>query len=70
MKIGDKVESIKMEQDSFYKAVKGTITDIRNGFAVIDATQVIDKWSKDWANHPSSCSTSARLEDLKLIKLR
>jgi hypothetical protein len=62
--VGDTVETIRMSGDSFYKHVRGTVTAIRNGWASIDATQVIDKWSTDWAAHPTSCATSAKLDNI------
>ena len=64
--IGQKVESTRMGSSSFYKRVRGTVTDIRNGFVEIDATEVIDRWSKSWERHPLSdgCSCAARIEDV------
>jgi hypothetical protein len=62
--IGDTVETVRMSEDSFYKQVRGTVTAIRNGRASIDASRVIDRWSTDWATHPTSCATSAKLENI------
>ena len=67
MKIGNQVQSVQMPKDSFYKAVRGTIKDIRNGWATVEATQVIDKWSTSWENHPSSCLTSVQLDNLQTV---
>jgi hypothetical protein len=62
--IGDIVETVRMCDTSFYKQVRGTVTAIRNGWASIDATQVIDNWSTDWTPHPTSCATGAKLGDI------
>ena len=67
MKIGNQAQSIQMPKDSFYKAVRGTIKDIKNGWATIEATQIVDKWSSSWEKHPSSCLTSVKLENLEVI---
>lgn len=63
--IGDSVEATVMSVDSFYKKIRGTITAMpRNGWVNINATQVIDKWSTDWAKHPTSCATGAKTQNL------
>lgn len=67
MKIGDFVRTEKMASDSFYEKVQGVITDIRNGRAWIDATWVILKEEAEWRKHPGTCSTSAKLEDCRVV---
>lgn len=62
--IGQEVIAIKMASDSFYKQVRGVVTGVRNGFVQIQATKVISKWSNEWDDHPTSCATSARLENV------
>lgn len=37
---------------------------IRNGFVEIDATEVMDKWSIEFEQHPTSCATAARIENV------
>jgi len=64
IEIGSKVKAVRMAQDSFYKQVIGTVTDIRNGYVHIRATQVMDKWSKRFEAHPTSCATSAKIADV------
>lgn len=64
MQIGDFVASTHMPQDSHYRFVAGKITDIRNGWATVDATIVQDKWSASPYQHPTSCRTSVKLEYL------
>lgn len=66
IKIGDKVEAT-MSSDSFYKKARGVVTEIKNGFVSFEATQVISKWSKTWENHPTSCATSAKICNVKII---
>ena len=66
IKIGDSVLAVKMPEDSFYKQVIGIITDIRNGFAYIDATIVMDKWSDKFEEHPTKCSTSTKIENITI----
>lgn len=64
--IGKTVECHTMPEGSFYVAVKGTVKDVKNGWATINATKVIDRWNILWQDHPTSCSTSARVENLEL----
>jgi len=64
MKIGDRVHAHRMASDSFYKQVIGTLVDVKNGYAVIDADTVMDRWSMSFDRHPSNCRTSARLSDV------
>lgn len=63
--IGQQVHATKMATDSFYLEVKGTVTGIRNGYVLIDATEVKDRWSKKWEKHPTSCSTACKIEYAK-----
>ena len=65
--VGKTIECHKMSLDSFYVAVKGTVEKVDNGFATVRATQVIDRWSILWEDHPSSCLTSCRVENLEIV---
>ncbi len=62
--IGQEVIATQMASDSFYRQVRGIVTAIRNGFVHINATRVISKWSKTWEQHPTSCATSAKIENV------
>jgi len=66
---GRKVRALRMGCDSFYQQVIGQVTEVRNGFVRIDATLIIDRWSKSnqFEPHPSSCSTSAKVADVEII---
>jgi hypothetical protein len=66
-KVGQPVQANQMARDSFYKKVRGTVTSIRNGYVQISATEVIDKWSKAWEKHPTSCATAAKIEHVEAI---
>ena len=68
LQIGQRVHAVKMAPDSFYLQVRGTLTGIRNGFAQIEATEVMDRGSKKWKEHPTSCATSAKVENV--VQLR
>ena len=68
MKLGDKIHAKKMPKDSFYKEVKGVVIEVSNGFVKIRASQIMDKWSKAWESHPTSCMTNAKIEDCLIIK--
>ena len=65
--VGTKVKATRMGQDSFYKQVIGTVKYVRNGFVGIDATLVMSRWSKTFEPHPTSCATSARIEDVVVV---
>lgn len=67
MQVGDKVRAIKMPDDSFYKQVEGKIRSIENGYVTIDATRVKSKWSTEWEDHPTLCTTSTKVEDVELL---
>lgn len=60
--IGQQVHATKMASDSFYLEVKGTVTGIRNGYVQINATEVKDRWSKKWKQHPTACATACKIE--------
>ncbi len=60
IKVGNEVEAT-MPAGSFYKRVQGVVTKIENGWVSIRATKVIDKWSTDWMDHPTSCTTSTKI---------
>ena len=62
--IGQKVMAVKMAADSNYLQVVGTVTEIRSGFAQINATEVLDRFSKKWKQHPTSCGCSAKIENV------
>ena len=64
MEIGTKVLATKMATDSFYKQVAGTVDYVRNGRVGIIATMVMSKWDNEMQPHPTSCRTSARIEDV------
>ena len=64
IQIGSRVKAVKMAEDSFYRQVIGTVTGIRNGFVQIDATEVMTKWDRHFEQHPTSCATSARIENV------
>lgn len=68
MKIGDMARAEVMAADSFYKKVEGVISNIKNGWVHIQATRVISKWSKEWEDHPTSCATSAKIENVVVVK--
>jgi len=64
--IGKNVKCFNMPESSFYDAISGTVEEVKNGWATVRATQVMDRWNILWQDHPSSCLTSARVEDLEL----
>jgi len=64
--IGKIVECHEMPEGSFYNAVRGELVEVKNGWASIRATEVIDRWNILFQKHPSSCMTSARVENIKL----
>lgn len=66
-KTGQKVKATKMESDSFYKQVIGTVQTVKNGFVEIKATEVMDKWSNKFKKHPTSCVTATRIENVQAI---
>jgi hypothetical protein len=65
--IGQLVEARITASDSFYKMVRGTVKRSKSGWVDIDATQVIDRWSKVWYDHPTSCAISAKIENVSLF---
>jgi hypothetical protein len=64
IRLGSRVKAVRMAPDSFYRQVIGTVTDIRNGYVEIDATEVMSKWDRSFERHPTSCRTSAKLADV------
>jgi len=64
--IGQTIHATKMANDSFYLEAKGVVTAIKNGFISFEATEVRDRYSKKWSQHPTSCSTSTRIENVVL----
>ncbi len=67
IEIGTRVHATRMANDSFYKQVIGTLVEIKNGFAVIKADRVMDKCSTAFEAHPSTCTTSARVDDVVVV---
>lgn len=67
IEVGAKVKAIRMSQDSFYKQVIGTVKYVRNGFVGIDATLVMSRWDNKFEPHPTSCATSAKIQDVVLL---
>lgn len=65
--IGDRIRAIRMADDSFYLQAEGIVTDIKNGFVQFQADYVKDRYSKEWKKHPTSCATSARIENVVKI---
>jgi hypothetical protein len=66
MNIGDKVKA-KMPSSSFYKAVIGTVTAVRNGYVHINTTEVMSAWDDKFTEYPTSCTCSAKVLDVVLI---
>lgn len=67
--IGDTVEAVRMPGDSFYLQIRGTVVALRNGWATVQASEVKDRWSREWAKHPTFCAASCRVEDLQTCAL-
>lgn len=65
--IGQKVHAIKMPDDSHYVEVKGVVSYTRHGFVGIRATEVRDRWSREWRPHPSVCACATREENVRLL---
>lgn len=61
--IGTKIEATR-PADSFYKKVRGTVTGYRNGFIMIQASEVISKWESKWSEHPTSCAIGVHISDV------
>ena len=67
MEIGQRIRANKMCESGFYIKAEGAITGIKNGFILFNADRVMDKWSKKWKDHPTSCATSVKVENAVLI---
>jgi hypothetical protein len=67
MQIGTQVKATIRSTDSFYKAVIGELVEVKNGWAKVRATQVMDKWSKSFEQHPTSCLVHAYERDLEAV---
>lgn len=67
MNTGTKVHATIKSSDSFYAEVRGTVTGERNGRVLIEATEVMDKWSRVWKAHPTSCRMSAPAGDVRPV---
>lgn len=65
--VGKTVECHAMPEGSFYHAVRGTVEAVKNGWASVRATEVIDRWNITWQRHPSSCMTSVKIVNLEII---
>jgi hypothetical protein len=65
--IGTYVHASQMAVDSFFLEVKGFVREIlKNGWVRIEADQVRPKFNgQTWRKHPSTCMTSARIENLQ-----
>ena len=57
-----------METTSFYQKVKGTVTNIENGFVYLEADEVMSKWDDKYKKHPSICSTAGRIENTIILQ--
>lgn len=64
---GTKIHATIRSNDSHYLEVRGTVTGERNGRILIEATEVMDKWSRQWKAHPTSCRLGAPLADVRAI---
>lgn len=64
--IGKIVECHDMPDGSFYTAVRGELVAVKNGWATIRATEVIDRWNILFQRHPSSCMTSVLAKNVEL----
>lgn len=70
LKKGDKVEVLEMPADSHYRAIRGKVEYVRNGWVGILATEVVTKWDDDDEFKPhlgGGCSTAAKREEVCLI---
>ena len=61
------VQTSEMPSDSFYKKIRGFFIEEKDGWVKIEATHVIDKWSGQWENHPSSCMVQVKKEHVEVI---
>ena len=61
------VRARRMASDSFYRQVIGKVAGVHNGHVSINATFVMSKWSKEFEAHPTSCLTSAAIDDVEII---
>ncbi|GAB6121018.1 hypothetical protein [Dysgonomonas termitidis] len=67
IQIGERVEIVAMPEGSFYKKVKGIVTEIKNGFVTVQADEVMSKWGNEYKKHPSTCSTAGRIENVIIL---
>lgn len=61
------VRARRMASDSFYRQVIGKVAGVRNGHVSINATLVMSKWSNTFEAHPTSCLTSAAIDDVEIM---
>ena len=66
--IGQLVRAERMSEDSNYLQVEGAVTGHKNGFTLIKAICVRDRYSKEWSMHPTSCACAAKDKDIKQIE--
>ena len=67
IKEGDFIHATQMPSDSTYLEAKGNVTSVRNGYVHFQATKVRDRFSKKWADHPTSCATACKIEHATII---
>lgn len=66
--IGQLVRAERMGEDSNYLQVEGAVTGHKNGFTLIKAICVRDRYSKEWSMHPTSCACAAKDKDITQIE--
>lgn len=65
--IGKRVQCYEMPLDSFFSAVDGIVTEMRNGWATVRTDRVMSKWDVTWQDHPSTCLTSCKIDNLEVV---
>jgi len=65
--VGSRVEIVEMANSSFYKRVKGIVTEIRNGYVYVEADEVMSKWDNKYKKHPGTCATAGKIENVILL---
>lgn len=65
---GQRVQAVRMPDDSHYSQVIGAVRSTRNGFVQIEATHVMSRWSiEGWMRHPTSCVCATRVEHVRAL---
>jgi len=67
MNSGQIIHATQMPQDSFYLQAKGVVISVKGDRVQFQATEVMDKYSKKWSQHPTSCATSCKLIHAQII---